>query len=235
MIKGRGRAERRRGHCPVYTEVIRRALTLTLTLTLTNSYRDHDITVQPRSAFYWLVTLFLVSAIFRGAYLACCASLALLLDVRQPPTAAPPAYPAGFAPLTPAVGPYLGLLLVAVGIQEAARLALWRFHTCVGRRSAPSPPSPPPGPRRAACRLTGPPAPLPQGVPAGAAADCGRVGGRAPAAHGGRPVLARADPRVRAWDRPLLFLLRQVGLPWLPLREDGERGEEHAAAAAAAP
>lgn len=35
---------------------------------------------------------------------------------------------AGFAPLTPSVAPYLGLLLVAVAIQEAAQLLLWRFH-----------------------------------------------------------------------------------------------------------
>lgn len=51
------------------------------------------------SAFYWLVTLFIITSLFRG-----------------------------FAPLHPTIGPYVGLILVAVLIQEAARLVLWRFH-----------------------------------------------------------------------------------------------------------
>jgi anterior pharynx defective protein 1 len=51
------------------------------------------------SAFYWLVTLFLISALFRG-----------------------------FSPLSPSIAPYVGLVLVAVLLQEAFRFLLWRFH-----------------------------------------------------------------------------------------------------------
>eukprot|EP00887_Chlorella_sp_A99_P004267 scaffold15.g4267.t1 len=50
-------------------------------------------------AFYWLVTLFVISALFRG-----------------------------WAPLSPSVGPYAGLVVVAVLIQEVARVGVWRFH-----------------------------------------------------------------------------------------------------------
>jgi anterior pharynx defective protein 1 len=50
------------------------------------------------SAFYWLTTLFVISAAFRA-----------------------------FAPLTPAAGAYAALVAVAVGVQELARLALWRW------------------------------------------------------------------------------------------------------------
>lgn len=45
------------------------------------------------------MTLFLISALFRG-----------------------------FTPLSPSIGPYIGLVLVAVLIQEASRFLLWRFH-----------------------------------------------------------------------------------------------------------
>lgn len=51
------------------------------------------------SAFYWLCTLLLISALFRA-----------------------------WAPLEPSPGPYVGLLLVAVLIQELARVGIWRFH-----------------------------------------------------------------------------------------------------------
>lgn len=37
---------------------------------------------------------------------------------------------AAWAPLEPAPGPYAGLILVAVLIQELARLGIWRFHRC---------------------------------------------------------------------------------------------------------
>ena len=53
----------------------------------------------PCSAFYWLVTLFLISALFRG-----------------------------FTPLSTTIEPYIGLIFVAILIQEAARFLLWRFH-----------------------------------------------------------------------------------------------------------
>ena len=45
------------------------------------------------------MTLFLISALFRG-----------------------------FTPLSPSIGPYIGLVLVGVLIQEASRFLLWRFH-----------------------------------------------------------------------------------------------------------
>jgi gamma-secretase subunit APH-1 len=45
------------------------------------------------------VTLFLISALFRG-----------------------------FTPLSPSIGPYVGLVLVAILIQSASRFLLWRFH-----------------------------------------------------------------------------------------------------------
>lgn len=51
------------------------------------------------SAFYWLVTLFVISCLFRG-----------------------------FEPLSASVGPYLGLTIVAVLAQEAARLGVVKFH-----------------------------------------------------------------------------------------------------------
>ncbi|KAL4448268.1 hypothetical protein ABPG75_005487 [Micractinium tetrahymenae] len=55
------------------------------------------------SACFWLVTLFVISSLFRA-----------------------------WAPLAPEAGPYVGLLLVAVLIQELARMGVWRFHRQAG-------------------------------------------------------------------------------------------------------
>lgn len=41
--------------------------------------------------------------------------------------ALPLTHPA-WTPLEPSLGPYVGLLLVAVLIQELARVGIWRFH-----------------------------------------------------------------------------------------------------------
>ncbi|GLC35537.1 hypothetical protein PLESTB_000196900 [Pleodorina starrii] len=51
------------------------------------------------SAFLWLVVLLITSAIFRG-----------------------------FVPLTPEMGPYSGMLIASVAIEEAVRYGVWRVH-----------------------------------------------------------------------------------------------------------
>ncbi|EFJ50144.1 hypothetical protein VOLCADRAFT_109690 [Volvox carteri f. nagariensis] len=51
------------------------------------------------SAFLWLVVLLIISAIFRG-----------------------------FVPLDPEQGPYAGLLIASVAIEEAVRYGVWRLH-----------------------------------------------------------------------------------------------------------
>jgi hypothetical protein len=58
-----------------------------------------SLPTHPCSAFYWLVTLFIVSSLFRG-----------------------------FVPLDGGVGPHLALVVVAVAVQEGARFVLWRLH-----------------------------------------------------------------------------------------------------------
>ena len=75
-------------------------------------------------------------------------SLTLTSLVRHCPPAfsphrspAPPPHVTAWAPLTPTVGPYAGLVLVAVLLQELARVGVWRFH-----RSAPPPYGLPPTP-----------------------------------------------------------------------------------------
>lgn len=51
-----------------------------------------------------------------------------VLPSRSTPHPAAPRPPAGFEPLSPTWGPYLALLLVAVLVQEVARLGVVRFH-----------------------------------------------------------------------------------------------------------
>lgn len=92
------------------------------------------------SAFFWLVTLFVISSLFRGASWRRFAALlraSLLIATQHPfalptpphlPLPLPCGVPAAWAPLTPEPGPYAGLLLVAVLIQEVARVGVWRFH-----------------------------------------------------------------------------------------------------------
>lgn len=94
--------------------------------------------LRTRSTFVWLLTLLIISAIFRGAH-ACWgrggAGLPARLGLGKPIVARRGAHRrlpflllAGFLPIKHTVSSYAGMLVGAVAMQEMARFGLWKAH-----------------------------------------------------------------------------------------------------------